>query len=88
MFVYDLLFIWSFSCKEIYYICIIIEHSPICYIVRNGWSKYYSIENLSGLKSSDGISLDATLASKSAFAFWNLGIEEMLKAEKKSPSTQ
>ena len=38
-----------------------------------------SIENLSGLKSFDVISLDATLASKLALVFWNLGFEEMLK---------
>lgn len=40
------------------------------------------MENLSGLNYSEGISLDATLASKSALAFFNLGIEEMLKAVK------
>jgi len=38
--------------------------------------------NSIGLKSSDRISLDATLASKSALAFYSLGIEEMLKAAK------
>lgn len=41
-----------------------------------------SIENLSGLKSFEGISLDATFASKSALAFCNLWTEDMLKAEK------
>ena len=41
-----------------------------------------SIENLSGLKSYEGISLDATLASKSTLAFCSLGTKEMLKAEK------
>jgi len=44
--------------------------------------KTNSIENLSGLNSSEVISLDATLASKSALAFCNMGIEEMLKAVK------
>jgi len=41
-----------------------------------------SIGNLSGLKSYEGIILDATLASNSALAFCSLGTEDMLKAEK------
>ena len=41
--------------------------------------KTNSTKNLSGLNSSEGISLDATLASKSTLAFCNLGTEEMLK---------
>ena len=41
-----------------------------------------SIENLSGLKYSDGISLEATLAKRSTLAFWSLGIEEILNAMK------
>lgn len=44
--------------------------------------KINSIENLSGLNSSEGINLDATLASKSAFAFCNLGIVKILNAMK------
>lgn len=40
-----------------------------------------SIENMSGLKSSDGTSLNATFASKSTLEFWSLGIEQMLKEE-------
>ena len=40
------------------------------------------MENISGLNSFDGMSLDATLASKSALAFCNLGTEEMLKEVK------
>lgn len=44
--------------------------------------KINSIENLSGKKSSEGISLDATLANRSVFAFWSLGIEEILNAKK------
>ena len=44
--------------------------------------KINSIENLSGLKSSKGISLEATLAKRSALAFWSLGIEEILNAMK------
>jgi len=44
--------------------------------------KTNSVENLSRLNSSKGISLDATLESKLALAFWNLGAEEMLKAVK------
>ena len=42
--------------------------------------KINSIENLSGLKSSEGISLEATLAKRSALAFWIMGIEEILNA--------
>lgn len=44
--------------------------------------KANSIQNLCGINSSKGISLDATLASKSALAFCNLGNEEMLKEVK------
>ena len=44
--------------------------------------KINSIENLSGLKSSEGISLEATLANRSVLAFWSLGIEEILNAMK------
>jgi hypothetical protein len=44
--------------------------------------KINSIENLSGLKSSEGISLEATLANRSALAFWSLGIDEILNAMK------
>ena len=40
------------------------------------------IENLSGLKSSEGINLEATLANRSALAFWSLGIDEILNAMK------
>ena len=44
--------------------------------------KINSIENLSGLNCSEGISLEATLAKRSALAFWSLGIEEILNAMK------
>ena len=44
--------------------------------------KINSIENRSGLKSSAGISLEATLAKRSALAFWILGIGEILNAIK------
>ena len=40
------------------------------------------IENLSGLKSSEGISLEATFANRSVLAFWSLGIDEILNAMK------
>ena len=41
-----------------------------------------SIENRSGLKSSAGMSLEATLARRSELAFWILGIDEILNAIK------
>ena len=44
--------------------------------------KINSIENLSGLKSLEGMSLEAMLAKRSALAFWSLGIEEILNAMK------
>ena len=44
--------------------------------------KINSIENPSGLNSWDGINFDATLANKSALAFFILGTEEILKAKK------
>ena len=44
--------------------------------------KINSIENLSGLKSSEGISLEAMLAKRSALAFWSLEIDEILNAMK------
>ena len=44
--------------------------------------KINSIENRSGLKSSERMSLEATLAKRSAVAFWNLGIDEILNAIK------
>ena len=44
--------------------------------------KINSIENLSGLKSYEGLSLEATLAKRSALAFWSLGIDEILNTVK------
>ena len=40
------------------------------------WKKN-SIENILGLKSLGGMSLDAKLAKRSALAFWSLGIKEI-----------
>ena len=44
--------------------------------------KINSIENLSGLKTSEGISLEATFAKRSALAFWSQGIDEILNVIK------
>ena len=44
--------------------------------------KINSIENWSGLKSSEGMSLEAMLAKRSTLAFWSLGIDEILNAIK------
>jgi len=68
--------------EEAYNIRIVIENSPICNVIRNRGLKINSIENLSGLKSSEGIRLEATFAKRSALAFWSLGIDEILNAIK------
>ena len=44
--------------------------------------KINSIENRSGVKSSEGMSLEATLAKRSALVFWSLGSDEILNAIK------
>ena len=44
--------------------------------------KINSIENLSGLKSFEGMSLEATLAKRLALALWSLGIDEILNVVK------
>jgi hypothetical protein len=62
IFINYLVIIRAFRCKKTYDIWIIIKHSPIGDIIRNGGLKINSIENLSGTKSSGGMSLDATLA--------------------------
>lgn len=55
-----------------------IEYSPISCVIWNGGVKINSIENLSGLNSSGGISFEVTLAKRSTLAFCILGIEVIL----------
>jgi len=48
---------------------IVVENPPIGNVIRNRWSKINSIENRSGLKSSEGMSLEDRLAKRSVLAF-------------------